>query len=162
MNYNIDFDKLINSLLPVFMRKTKQLDWLRSLLAPVKSKHQEFMDFVDEVDDRLSWNGQTISLLHLLITRYGPGFQVINKSQSVRPAHIYPNNDRRNLHFFGLNNLGNPIIYDANRFDSTEVDFVVKVPPHVPLTGEGGKEIEIRTLINRYKLYTKSFKVEEL
>ena len=60
--YNIDFDTIVKTLLPVNLRKSKTIDFLKSLIAPLKALFSDFNTYRLNTLKLLSYNGQVISI----------------------------------------------------------------------------------------------------
>lgn len=163
MRYNFNITKSIKAMIPAFMRGQKQVDWLVSLTSPIVFMHNEFLKFIINTDKKLKWNGQSISIKHLLQDSFGGGIEVVNQNLTARPFYIYGAADTRNPKVFNSGNAINPVALEINEFDPDAVDFIVNVPAVlIPDEDEGEGEStkeEMIALVKQYKLHSKRFKI---
>lgn len=165
MNYNLNIIRLIEDALPSFIRGARQTAWLSLLTKPVDDLNQTFLSFTDKANERMKWNGQTISLLHLLWDRYDSGIQITNNNLTARPFYLYGSGDGRNPKVYDTGNKLNPVVDEINAFDATAVDFVITLPGSIDLgnTEEEERALEeMAALVKEYKLYGKRFKINKL
>jgi hypothetical protein len=161
-NYNWDITKLITWLLPSLLRKPKQVAWLRALLWPVNQLHGQFVEFIDYKRYELDFTGQVISLERLLNDKYDNTLRRIFINGFPRP---------RRFVFRDGNNLINydkPYIYrDGSTVPNREgfflfagtgslnVSFIINIPNALTVN-----ELELRALVDKYKLAGKYYTIE--
>lgn len=160
MNYNLNIYKLINDVLPSFLRGDRQVSWLQALTSPVKNLKETFLDFITQTNEELKWNGQTIVLENLLSLRFGDGITIQNMNLTDRPFYVYESGDSRNPDVYSSGNELNPVARESGSFDPEAVDFIVEIPDGIFLQPDDLDEMN--ALIRKYKIYSKRFKIEQL
>lgn len=162
MNYNLNIDNLLRDALPSFLRGTKQLEWLQALIRPVKDLRATFLQFIADSNRELTWNGQTVALEDLLTQRFGDGITIMNQNLTAKPFFVYGPADARNPVVYQPRNTFNPIAGAAGAFDPDQVNFIVEVPADLVLVLSPEDLEEMSALINKYKIYSKRFKIQLL
>jgi len=186
MPLNIDFDILTIDLLPVELRTTAHIEWLKSLTKPVKYINNDLDIYYNSIIFDVTHVGQVLSLEHYLNIYFGLPFPV------VIPNSIYIDDGvwLTELYSFysgddalsDLNNFGNvdanepsdgqmftfdtieipnPITdqiysYSNTDYNIDQVDFYIYVETSWWTQDKEDKIIEIT---NRYKKVGKSFKI---
>jgi len=159
--YNIDFDKLVNNLLPSLLRKLKQKAWLVCLITPLKTLYVSFLNLRTDKLLEAFVTGQVASLQFLLNKLvYGDGNStnvfisdntlynrifIFNRAESSNPVYIFNRSENANP------------VYVFNRSESRGVDFFVHVPE--PVSAENLNKL--RSLINKYKQQGNSYSILE-
>lgn len=69
-NYSWDITKFVTYLLPSFLRKAKQIAWIKACLAPMNTLNADLVQFVTDTRYRLNFTGQVISLQRLLNDKF--------------------------------------------------------------------------------------------
>lgn len=78
VNYDIDFNKMITQLLPTVLRKIIRIAWLKAVLKPLRTIHDDLLAYRSAKLYEVKWNGQTIKLQNLLIDKFGAGIYIVN------------------------------------------------------------------------------------
>lgn len=164
--YNIDFSKLANLLTPPFLRKARLLDWLIVLLKPLEEVNRDFNAFRAVSIYQVTHNGQVFSLQAVLNDAYD------NVERRIRivdtlvldPLYIYPEADERPVYVYpeGQQVGEIPYVYDESVFDDIDLDFLVLIPiEYRPADAQERNilEIQIRSLVNYYKLASKRYEI---
>jgi hypothetical protein len=161
-NYSWDLTRFVTYMLPSFLRKTKQISWLKALLAPMDRLNSELVTFATDTRYALNFTGQVISLERLLNDTF---------DNSLR--RIYISDGNRQEKFVALTGSNNPptpeqVIFrsEASSFtgenfavysqsDSNQVyDFQVNVP-----TGLSYNAGQLNALMNKYKKAGKKYNI---
>ncbi len=158
MNYNLNINNLLRDALPSFLRGNRQLEWLQMLTKPVKALRDTFLAFIDKTNRELTWNGQTVAMEDLLNQRFGDGIEIKNENPKDKPFFIYGPADARNPTVYQTGNQLNPIAGAVGAFDPNRPIFTVKVPGTLLLSPDDFEEMT--ALINKYKIYSKRFKIQ--
>lgn len=129
--FNIDFTKLVNNLLPWFLRGPRLRAWLLSLIAPVISLHTSFVSYRSSTIFSVGTTGMVLSLESMLN-------DVFNADALYPRIYISDSSRKDKLYFFNsaegrttrLHNQGEsfPHIYLTNIFEPSGFDFTVWVP----------------------------------
>ena len=156
--YNVDFNRLVLLLTPVFWRKRKFIDFLSALIAPVINLKFDFDIFRRQSIYKVVHNGQ-VGLLEKVLN---DAFDVeqrriyIIDSVDVDPLYIYTNPEARPVY------IGTQYVYDNSSFNDADFDFLVIVPislkPSAPLDITNF-ENKMKALVNYYKLASKRYKI---
>lgn len=156
--FNIDFDKLINDLLPWFLRKPIMISWLRSIVSPIARLHQLFVNYRDDILFGLLHNGQVISLEDMLNKVFNPTNQY---------PRIYIDDGERNpvIYLYNLaegnntiiHNLGEtfPPVFLKNQSEPSGFDFTVWV--HSSITFDYD---QMFSLVNKHKAAGFQFQIK--
>ncbi len=163
--FNVDFNLLIQLLLPSFLRKNRMIAVLNCLIAPVNALYDDFTSYRLRTLKRLEYTGQVIYLEKLLndtfnlMDIYNSQIYIediadieydylFNHSEALSPMILY-------------NSVGetNPITkFINNEIElQTPIHFIVRVPILL-FNSLGTSSIsEMRALINLYKIAGKQF-----
>lgn len=79
--YNVNWDTLMQTLLPAWWRKSKFVAWMRVAYAPVVKLYAKFMQFREETIYDITLTGQTMSMEQALNDRFdsiGRGIYIEN------------------------------------------------------------------------------------
>lgn len=133
--FNIDFTKLVNDLLPWFLRLLRWKAWLMSLVAPVITLHSTFLAYRESTIFSVGTTGMVLSLENML--------NVVFNAQALYPRIYISDAERKDkLYLYNtaegrparLHNAGEsfPPVYLTNIGESTGFDFTVWVPAALP------------------------------
>ena len=129
--FNIDFQHIAYNLTPYFKRTAAFLDWLYSLLRPLKEINLDFTSFVSKTDYALTFTSETNVLERFLNDQFDPitrgifisnidevDFQFIfNKIENKPPVYIFNKSE------------GEPPFYVLTRDELLQsVNFIINVP----------------------------------
>lgn len=161
--YNIDFRALANLLTPVFLRTRKHIDWILVLLNPLRDVNFSFNKFRNDSIYRVTHNGQVYSLQAVLNDAYDKTERRIKIVDSlfIEPVYVYPEDDEKPVYIYP-ENQGQTYVYDNSVFEESELDFIVLIPSDIKPFSENDTrilEIQIRSLVNYYKLASKRYEL---
>jgi hypothetical protein len=157
--YNINFRELVNLLTPPILRKLKFTDFLEALLKPLEEVNFNFKIFRNKSIYKVTRNGQIVYLQAVLNDSYDNGLRriYIEDFPIYEPIYIYPVSDEKPAY------LGSPYLYtDEEIYNAVEFDFLVFIPvEYRPSSPENLNIflIQIRSLINYYKLASKRYNI---
>lgn len=158
--FNIVWNKLIQLLLPIQLRQTKIISYLRSAFGGIIQIYNDFLNYRDYANYLLYFNGQTIYLEHLLNDQFDNVLRRIY-IYNIPPAiiiYIYLKLENKPKYIYQKieNAPINKQIYLKNTSEYTsQLDFIVKVP--VGLTFD----IHImKSWIERYKIAGKNYDIQ--
>ncbi|WP_299713676.1 hypothetical protein [uncultured Tenacibaculum sp.] len=151
--YETDFNRQISLLLPTFKRKTKIVNYLKSLIKPLVELYQTFQKFRSETLYKINHNGQVVYLQKVLNDRFDKTLRRIYISDGLfnNPTYIYPYEDQKDIY------LNTQYIFNQTELEFKDVDFVVVLPSDITVSDE--ENIRMRSLINYYKLASKTYKI---
>lgn len=157
--YNIDFDELINSKLPWFLRKPIMRAWLAALTYPVRFVYANFIVFCNEMRFDGDMTGQVVYLeymLNLIFYRQGdlqyiyitdgtPGDDLLlyNQAENEDETYTYQSSEDEDP------------VWLMNNSEGSETDFIVNVPSTVPITYYDF----LISLVSKYKIAGTSFSI---
>lgn len=129
--FNIEFNKLVNNLLPWFLRGPRLRAWLMSLIAPIISLHTAFLMYRSSTIFSVGTTGMVLSLESMLNDVFNP--------DTLYPRIYISDASRKDkLYFFNaaegrttrLHNQGEsfPHIYLTNIYEPSGFNFTVWVP----------------------------------
>lgn len=159
--YNINFNKLVTLLLPTFKRKVKITKFLKSLIKPLKELHENlnsgesFLELYKNALYKINHNGQVVYLEKVLNDRFDKDLRRIYITDGLfnTPTYAYPHIVEKDIY------LNTQYIFSGKDLAFKDVDFVVVFPQNVVVSGEAG--IRIKSLINYYKLASKTYKITQ-
>lgn len=155
--YNINFKKLVVWLLHKPIRKPVQVSWLMALLSPLTWLHNQFLAFRTSVLYFLFITPQVCKLEQLLNDRYDTVQRriIIRDGLEYDPVFIYRRAENKPVALYRRSE-GKPVwLYTKGETGATAVDFIVEVPVFVVFDLN-----EMRGLIKRFKLASKTFKIQ--
>lgn len=155
--YDINFKKLVVWLLPKPIRKPVHVAWLMALLSPVVGLYNVLLAFRTSVLYFLSITPQVCRLQKLLNDRYDNDLRriVIVDGKEYDPVFIYRKAENKPVWLFRKSE-GKPLwLYTKAETGATAVDFIVLLPVFVVADLN-----EMRGLIKRFKLASKTFKIQ--
>lgn len=150
INYDIDFNKMVQQLLGNVLRKRIRVAWLTACLKALRNIHDEFVEKITQWLYDLKWNGQTIVFEQLLINKFGAGIYITNNILETDGAFVGENNDTG--FFIGEDNDNDQFI-DVTYTLRTK-NFVVHVPVALVFTMS-----EMIALINKYKMFGTTYDI---
>ncbi len=146
---NIDIKKLVVLLLPTFLRHRKIVAWLHSLVTPLSVLHNDFMRVREKHLYELNHNGQVCYLRKVLNDEFDPNQRriIIRDGNKYNRQYIYTRGENKPKY------LGTMYLRPPSDYEDTGVDFIVEVPK------ETYNELEMKALIDYYKLASKRYKI---
>lgn len=162
--YNINWNVLVDNLLPISFRVPCIRAMLKSLAQPVSRIHIDMMAYRDRSLYRIRHNSQICymeAMLNDLFDNSLRRIRIINVSFR-EPIYFYePEEGREVLHYEVSDNK--PVWYrEIEDFAGEGVDFVVCVPPDLRPSSQAA-EITLTTRmsgqVEYYKLYSKNYKI---
>lgn len=157
--FDVNYDSLSYQLLPVRLRKMKNVAWLRCLIAPVKWLYYQFKVSRNSNLYNLAHNSQVVFLtaaLNDLFDPVGRGIYIEDGSYED-PLFVYMPLEVRPL-WLGLSTEISTPIYPIPQVLYTDAEttllgnaFVVKVPVTLPFDMQ-----RMKALINKYRLAGKN------
>lgn len=148
MTYQINYETVINWLLPAAVRKSRMIAWLRCLLSPLVLLHNKFLSWSSNQRLEIQITGQVRSLAYHLNRVFYPG--------APSNASIYITDGLGGDPVFVFLENENMPVYLPVFLTKPAPDFVV----HCPISlYENGREMDMRAFINRYKLPGKQYEI---
>lgn len=153
----IDFNNLINKLLPISKRKDRVVAFLYLILHPIKTINILFDLFKKDIDYKLIFNGQVIYLEHYLNDLYDNTNRGIYIVDGSRTNQNYVYNRAEQIPSLVLYNRAEntPVYFINNNEVVEEVNFIIKVPSSVVFN-----EKIMREQIDIYKSAGKKYIIE--
>lgn len=155
--FNITWRTQVSNLLPWFKRLTNLIDYITSLLEPLKTKAAEWVTFDNDIRKRAKFNGQAMVLAAGLNDIFGvtvaPFILVETVNNVGLTTFIY--NDNEDITYFYNNTEpeGATFIYNQSEI-ILDYDFVVSIPAGI-YTAE--LDARITAEVKTYKLAGKKF-----
>lgn len=150
ISHSIDFTKLIKQLLDTIRRQPIRSAWLKALMKPFETIHQEFLTVTDAQLEDLKYNGQTFVLERMLIARFGAGIYITNNLGSVDGTTIGTGTDW-NM------SIGSGFDFDGGigaSFSVAQYDFTVHVSSAIIFVST-----EMEAFVRKYKLFGTTFNI---
>lgn len=155
--YNIIYSKLRQWLTPYFLANPKMNAWLAIIIQPVTFIYNDLLNFRTQKLYQLSITPQVTYLQKLLNDRYDYTLRRIRIVDAIDkpPVYLFVRSELKPRGFF-TRAENNPVYFFA-RSESGSItnDFVIKIPYSVPFN-----ELELKSLVNAYKLASKKFSIQ--
>lgn len=155
--YNFDLTLLITDILLWPLRKVRQLAWIVALNQTISDQYGKLLTDFDKYRFESQITGQVGSLEYMLNNRYycnglltdiyiengigGNDTYIYNKAENLSKTYIYNRIEADDKTF----------IFSKNEF-SGDPDFIVFIPASLPGTIPGDFSIEMRAVVNKYKV----------
>lgn len=157
----IQIVKLVLRLLPVDLQETKVISFLTALLQPFLTVHFAFLAYLEDSNARAKLNGQTLILENLLNRRIVTAaglIRVVNSSLRLDAVYLFNTVELQPEVWLSDESEADPVFLSSADEDRLLYDFLVQVP--VATTTQ--ERTRIRSLVDKYKLATKSYEVQNL
>lgn len=152
MWYSLDIDRLIRLTLPGKLNKIRHYAWLRSLLSPLKTLHEDFFTYRADFNKKLLYNGQVIVLEAILNDAFDPeirGIRVETDPSKLSQIYLYPKESEKPVHIHTKAEAKQVYIFKRAEIFQSLWDFTVTVPNGI-LTAE--QEKQIKALTHKWRL----------
>ena len=154
---NTDFKKLAKKVLPHFLRKERIIAFVSSSIRPLKTVNDLLLDLRDDIELKLSFSAETISLEKFLNDNFDPSNKNIFISDTliIEELFIRRNEELRPAPFIFLNSEAKPprFIYRNEEFE-VQSDYIINIPASVVFD-----EDVVRSEVNTYNLAGKKFEI---
>jgi hypothetical protein len=160
MLYQVNWYRLIQQLLPSFLRKPVQQLWLYALLGPLAELHAVFLAYRTDKLRELSYNGQTINM-EAMLNYYWPsgggGIFIENNPQQLPVVYTYYQVEQQPpLYIFANGEAAPPTyIYSDAEYLAGNVDFIIWVPVATVYT-----EAAMRARVDLYRAAGKRYRIQ--
>lgn len=156
--YNIDFNRLVVHFLPMELRQSKMIAWLRCLMKPVANLHTQFVNYRRGAIYKIDHTPQVFSLENVLNDAFDVQLRRIYIDDGAYRDGVYFYNpeEQKPVPFYDPIENAPVHFYAGSQLQSLDMDFVVTVP--FSLTE--AQEIRMRSLIDFYRLPDKTYKIE--
>jgi hypothetical protein len=151
--FDIDFDRLFLLLIPTFLRKARILALIRCMCFPLIQIYNAFLTYRQKNLYLLNHNSQVYSLENVANDRFDSEARRIYITDGFAHDRLYIYTMQESKPVY----LGTEIIYNRDDYQDTGIDFIVWVPVAVMLLPQD--KIELTSLINKYKLAGKRFRI---
>lgn len=156
--YDINLNDLVIHCLPIGLRKSRQIAWLRSLIKPVVNLHTQFINYRRDALYKIDHTPQVFSLEQVLNDAFDVQLRRIYISDGAYRDGVYFYNpeEQKPVPFYDPAENSPVHFYDGAELFSLDTDFVVVVPFEL----KEAQEIRMRSLIDFYRLPDKTYKIE--
>jgi len=156
--YDIDFEKLVIHFLPVGLRKSKMIAWLRSLVKPVSNIHRQFVNYRRDAIYKIEHTPQVYSMENVLNDAFDVQLRRIRIGDGAYRdgVYFYNPNENKPVLFYNPEENSPVHFYDGAQLFSLDTDFVVSVPFEL----SDAQEIRMRSLIDFYRLPDKTYNIQ--
>jgi len=157
--FNIDFQDIINKLLPAAFRNSNIKELLFAMIKPLKDLNTSFKSHKDVIDYDLQFNGQTMYLKHVLNDLFDPTLRRIYIEDTSIINNVYVATKAEGsvtLYLATKAETTAPVVYLETLSEQVnQIHFKVRVP--IALTFSS---IKMRTLVDKYKLAGKNYTIQ--
>ncbi len=148
--FKIDIQKLGILLLPTLLRKHKMVAWIRALVTPLDTLHYNFVNKRNADIYNLNHNGQKCYLRKALNDAFDSQLRRVRIDDAPRYASEYIYTRAEGKTKF----LGKMTIRTRGENQVTGLNFIVQVPMELQYL-----ELQIKVLVDYYKLASKHYKI---
>ena len=166
--FRLDYQRLVNMLLPFTLRKHglqvpfierrhTMLAWIHALLAPVKRLYIDFLVYRYQINYKMEHTGQVVYLEKVLNDRFDRGKERIRIKDGPKLEWVYIfRRDEQKPKY-----LKTIYLYNQLSYGEKGVDFEVFIPTDtdIPVWTDSGKWAECHSLLNYYKLAGKTYQL---
>ncbi|QKX04895.1 hypothetical protein HN014_08175 [Aquimarina sp. TRL1] len=152
-NANIDYDRLLQMLIPTFLRKRKIKAFLSVLIFPIKILKREFLQFKQATIYKITHNGQVVYLQKVLNDHFDRQQRRIYITDGVfyDPTYVYTHQEDKPVY------IGTQYLYTSEELALIDVDFLIVVPKDFNLTDD--MLTRFHALVKYYKLVSKTYRI---
>lgn len=170
MRYSIDFDKLVNKLVPHYIGGRKLILYLQALLKPLQATNDAFRTWAEETRIEAAMTSQIFKFEWFLNRRFSKYF--LDSSQRITIGSnigsfgtpMYNENtslvDPVHVRLYGQNESGTTSAFynDGERTEAASCSFVVNVPPmDTAKISQNEYLAMLKYQIDKYKLAGKTY-----
>ena len=162
--YTIQWNKFVELLLPIALRKKLTIIWLTCLVAPVRHLHQRFLAYRLDALYRVQHNSQ-IAYMEAVLNDEFDKYQRRIRIQLVtfkNQLYFYEPLEGKDVFFYNPEDHLPVYFYEDGQFSGDGVDFLVCVPPGLKPSLAVDKLAmltKMRGLVDYYKLYSKNYEI---
>lgn len=154
----IDLLYLMSILLPIDLRLEVHGTFVEVMKNVLQPLYTNFYDYFNQKKYELTFNGQVILLEHLLNDYYDNVQRRIHIDDSLENSNIYifnkiEGNEKRYL-FNSLENGSKTYLFNKSEIESLK-DFTIFIPSSVAFG-----EVQLKKLVDKYKLPGKSYNIQ--
>jgi len=156
--YDIDFEKLVIHFLPVGLRKSKMIAWLRSLVKPVLNIHRQFVNYRRDAIYKIEHTPQVYSMENVLNDAFDVQLRRIRIGDGAYRdgVYFYDPDEKKPVYFYDPEENKPVYFFNDSELFSLDTDFVVSVPFEL----NEAQEIRMRSLIDFYRLPDKTYNIQ--
>ncbi|MDJ1494148.1 hypothetical protein QNI19_14485 [Cytophagaceae bacterium DM2B3-1] len=156
----IDIQKFILRLLPVDLQKPGNYAYIRAFLQPFVTIHAAFLAYRIDSNGRAKLNGQT-QILENLLNRTFPSatnlIKIVNSSLRLDAVYLFNEPELQPEVFVSNIAEGDDELYLVKSTEGTNLyDFIVQVPAAMSAL----ERSQIRSIVSKYKIATKTFEIQ--
>lgn len=173
MRYKINFDKIINQLVPFYLRGRKLILYLQAIMSPLRRINNEFAEYAKETRIEASMTSQIFKFEWYLNRKFSKFFasqgRISIKNSESLGTPIYhesaniPQADNAHIHYhsegIGSDNL---VLYRSDeQTESSSTSFIVTTPPiDTKLISEQKYIAMLKYVIDKYRLANKTYTIK--
>jgi len=148
--FNINYDRLIQLLLPVHLRGQRMILFLKAMIRPLLTLYYDFIAYRTTTLRTISHTGQVMYLEQLLNDLYSPnarGIEIIDSTDSHWAPVIFNYAEGQiPVYLYNNNESETPVtLYNQTEYNYIN-DFIVRVPNGIVASGE-----DMRAIIDHYR-----------
>ncbi len=173
MRYYINFDKTINQLVPYYLGGRKLILFLQSLIYPLRSVNDSFVEWAKETRIEASMTSQVFKFEWFLNRKFKKYFLYDNEKISIKngkklgvaiyhqSANIAESDNMVVYHESEGKRTGNPLFYANEKTDESIVSFTVFTPQiNTSLVTHEAYLAMMSYYIDKYRLAGKTYNIK--
>ena len=161
--FYIDFNKLVQLLLPIVLRKNKMIAWLNALIFPIFKMYNDydntaFVGYRDGNLYKLKITPQVVYLKRLLNDKYDIVLRriFITDTEGKNPLYIYLEEEEKPAFIFKEVENKPVFLWLDGETSLKEDDFIINIPMDIAFD-----EKELRMVVDNYKLAGKTYLINK-
>ncbi len=159
--FNINFNYVIQIILPVYLRLEKQIAWLKVITFYLRKIYEEFVVFRTLKLYNINFTGQVMYLEKKLQDTFNCPLLSISDGVVVLPFYLFNKSERKLPVYFYNKSENKPPIYLFNESEySHQSDFIVNIPIacyNLLTTDEINK---LHSIVRYYLTFGKKYKIK--
>ncbi|TLP81341.1 hypothetical protein [Maribacter sp. ACAM166] len=157
--YNIDFQRLVATLLPIRRRTILMVQWLIALVEPINQLHTQFLRYRQATNYKLDHTAQVFSLEDVLNDAFDVSARRIYIEDGIYifPVWFYDRADNKPVRFYNRAADDKVRFYDHKALGKLDVDFTVVLPNGLNISDAA--MLRLKALVDFYRLPDKTYTV---
>jgi hypothetical protein len=160
--FKINYTWLLLWNVATFLRATVRMKWLNVVISPLIGIYDNLLQFRDEQLYKMSHNSQVVYLEKVLNDKFDYSLReiYIKNSEVYEPVWFYDTDENKPVYHYDSADEAPVYYYDQSDFENYNSDFEVIIPNRLkPATPEeiAAFELQVKMLVDYYKLYSKRY-----
>lgn len=161
--YQINWFNIMPLLLPTFLRGSRMVAWLNSLVKPVRELHTQFLAFRLDGIYKVEHTPQVYSMEKMLNEAFDPLEEriYITDGEYSEQLYVFSPEEEQPIYVFTIPEDQPVYVFAENDEANANTDFIVHLPLEFQSQFQQGSSLRIRleSLVNYYRLPDKTYQI---